>query len=127
MAVLQLDRLLEYRIRPVDVFEPVTGRCRREEMAAHFREEVARHLDAGSLSERRGAQPAGDAADALRIGHRVVAGTGGERLRHLLGSHEVLAELNRGCELARKARRAGEIVGADPLLDTVYDVLVGDP
>src|SRR5260221_14742304 len=96
MTVLQLNGLLEDRLGPVNKLEPMTGRRRGEQVAAHLGEKMARHLDPGGLRERRSAHPAGDAADALCVGHDVVAGASRERLRHLLRTHEVLADLNRG-------------------------------
>src|SRR3954462_7710441 len=95
-------------------------------MAAPLGKEMARHLPARALRERRRAHPAGDAADALGIRHHVVARTGRERLRHLLRAHECLAELDRRGYLARDAPRTREVVGADRLLDPVNAALVVD-
>ena len=51
-----------------------------KEMRARFGIEMRRHLDAVGSGECRGAQPAGDAADALEIGHDIVGGLGREKL-----------------------------------------------
>ena len=52
----------------------------------------------------------GRAADPLRVGHDVVAAARGDRLRHLLGTHEVLADLHRRLQGRRHARMAGVVV-----------------
>ena len=75
----------EDRVGPVHVLEPVAGRRHREQLRARLREEVARHLQPRALRERRGAHPAGDAADALARPASRSRSAGGERLRHLLG------------------------------------------
>jgi hypothetical protein len=48
------QRFLQDGVGPIDELEPVRGWGRGEEMAAHLREKMARHLDARALRERRG-------------------------------------------------------------------------
>ena len=78
---------------------------------------MRRHLDAGGVRQCRGAQPAGDAADALHVGHHVVAGLRRQRRLHRESAVKVLADLDRRAQRVRDAGAALIIIVADRLLD----------
>ena len=58
-AVDDLERLLDDLVGPVDVFEPMAGRRRGQQMRAHLGKEVRRHRHAvrGGERRRRACQP----------------------------------------------------------------------
>ncbi len=88
VAVDDPQRLLDDLVGPIDIFEEMAGRRRGQQMRAHLGKEMRRHRDAMGGGERGGALPAGDAADALEVGHHVVGGAGRERRRHAVGASE---------------------------------------
>ena len=119
VTVDDLQRLLHDLVGPVDVFEEVAGRRRREQMRAHFRKQMRRHRHAVRGGERRGAQPAGDAADAFEIGHHVVAALASSAACMPAGS-EKFSPIWIGVSSSRtSARRAGVVVVADRLFQPV--------
>ena len=69
--------------------------------------------------EGGGPLPAGDAADALEIGHDIVAGARFESARHGRALGKILSELQRGFELARQRGIAGMVVMPDRLLQPI--------
>ena len=93
-------------------------------MRAHLRIKMRRHLDAVRGGERRGAQPAGDAADAFEIGHDVIGGASRERRRHGVAFGKVLPDLDRGLELAHERGIAGIVVMADRLFQPINAFLI---
>ena len=78
---------------------------------------MGRHRNAGGARDRRGAQPAGDAADAHEVGHHEIAGFSLQRRMQIARAVEILADLDRRLQFRRKLRIAVEIVVDDRLLD----------
>ena len=72
-AVLDGVGLLQDWVGPVLPFEPVCGLGDPHHVRGDFRIEMGRHRDAGSASDRRRTQPAGDAADAHEVRHHQIA------------------------------------------------------
>ena len=70
-----------------------------------------------AAGDRRGPQPAGDAADAHEVRHHEVAGLDLQRRVQLARAVEVLADLDRRLQLGGEPRIAVEIVVDDRLLD----------
>src|SRR5271170_7081407 len=71
-TIHDLDRLLKDRLRPIDIFQPVTARRRRKQMRADFRKEMRRDFAVVGGRETRGALPTGNPADAVEIQHHIV-------------------------------------------------------
>lgn len=74
VAVLYRQGLLQDRVRPVDVLQPVARRANRQEVGADLREDVTGERKTRRLRQRGGAQPTRHPADLRSVGHRVARG-----------------------------------------------------
>src|SRR5262245_22148544 len=124
IAVLELERLGQYRVSPVLPLEPMRGIGDPHEMRSNFRVEVRGHWNAGGAGDRRRAQPTADAANAHEGWHDVVARAGKHRLIQQARTIEVLAELDRSLQLACKLRVARNIVVGRGFLEPVETLVV---
>jgi len=124
VSIPDLGRFGEDRGSPVHVLEPVAGGRGGEEMAAKLGEEMARHFYAVRVGEGGGAQPSGDAADALDIRHDVVQRLERDGVGHLEGVDQVLADLDRRLQLGADAREADLVVVPHRLFDPIESLVV---
>src|SRR4029453_5886227 len=124
IAVLELERFGQYRVRPILPLEPMRGIGDPHEMRGNFRVEVRGHWDARGAGDRRSAQPPADATNAHEVWHDIVARAGEHRLIQQARTIEVLPELNRSLQLACKLRVARNIVVGRGFLKPVESLVV---
>jgi len=79
LAIGDLERLLQDRVGPIHVFNPMCRRRRAQKLRADYRHQVRRHLDTLRRGDARGLHPARRAADPRDVRHDEVAGAENER------------------------------------------------
>src|SRR5215212_5691540 len=115
MSILYLQRLLEDRVGPVDVLQPMPRGAHRQKVRADLREEVARERNSCGLRERCGPNPARNAPDLHGVWHHVVGGTHFDALSRVVRPPPILSDLDGGLGIAPDLRMARVVVGASRL------------
>ena len=74
--------------------------------------------------DRRGSQPARDASDPFQVGHVAIRRARCDRLQEVPGAIDVFASLQRGFQLARKPRRAHEVIEHNGFFEPFQPLIV---